>query len=258
MSSVNLYLDTSPIVHRPNRWIVPFSKDEKSLIKIAYSYKAFFSYKAPLGFSVLSLKCTETMLFGCLTTVLFYIRKENRNLIWKCCCQHVFLNINWLAVSMNFFLWWHETSTTIIIISVLNYRNRYDDDILVDETTCIKPTDCLKFLGVPTDNHLSSTNHVDQVVSKCSSRIFLSQQLKTLGMNSDGLNAFYCSNIRSLLSYAAPKWFTLVVIQTLRNWKRYNVVPPVSSCLTVSMMSVLTCYAFRVRRNFYTNWARDI
>ena len=83
-------------------------------------------------------------------------------------------------------------------------------NILVDETTCIKPTDCLKFLGVHIDNHLSFSNQVEQVVSKCSSRMFLLRQLKILGMNSDGLNTFYCSNIRSLLSYVAPAWFTLL------------------------------------------------
>ena len=123
----------------------------------------------------------------------------------------------------------------------------------------IKPADCLKFLGFYIDNLLSFSNHVNQIVSKCSSRIFLLQQLKILGMNSDGLNTFYCSNIRSLLSYAAPALFILLgVIQTLRNEKRYNVVPPVSSCLTMSMMSGSKCFALRVWQNFYTNWARDI
>ena len=29
-------------------------------------------------------------------------------------------------------------------------------------------------------------------------------------MNAEGLKTFCCSNIRSLLSYAAPAWFTLL------------------------------------------------
>ena len=51
---------------------------------------------------------------------------------------------------------------------------------------------------------------------KCSSsnfigsRIHLLRQLKILGMNAEGLKTFYCSNIRSLLGYAAPAWFTLL------------------------------------------------
>ena len=78
----------------------------------------------------------------------------------------------------------------------------------------------LKFLGVHIDNHLSLSNHVDQVVSKCSSIMFLLRQLKILGMNSDGLNTFYCTNIRSLLSYAAPAWCTLLGDTNLEKWEK--------------------------------------
>ena len=92
----------------------------------------------------------------------------------------------------------------------LNYRSSYDDEILVNENISIKPTECTKFLGVYIDNHLSFSNHVDNIISKCSSRIYLLRQLKILGMNAEGLKTFYCSNIRSLLSYAAPAWFTLL------------------------------------------------
>ena len=45
---------------------------------------------------------------------------------------------------------------------------------------------------------------------RCSSRTYLLRQLKILGMNAEGLKTFYCSNIRSLLNYAAPAWFTLL------------------------------------------------
>ena len=39
-------------------------------------------------------------------------------------------------------------------------------------------------------------------------------------MNSVGLNTFYCSNIRSLLSYAAPAWFTLLGDTNLEKLKK--------------------------------------
>ena len=45
---------------------------------------------------------------------------------------------------------------------------------------------------------------------RCSSRTYLLRQLKILGMNAEGLKTFYCSNIRSLLSYVAPAWCTLL------------------------------------------------
>ena len=92
----------------------------------------------------------------------------------------------------------------------LNYRSSYDDEILVNDNISIKPTECTKFLGVHIDNHLSFSKHVDHIISKCSSRMYLLRQLKILGMNAEGLKTFYCSNIRSLLSYAAPAWFTLL------------------------------------------------
>ena len=99
---------------------------------------------------------------------------------------------------------------TLKIIAYLKPILQYDDEILLNDNISIKPTECTKFLGVHIDNHLSFSNHVDHIISKCSSRIYLLRQLKILGMNAEGLKTFYCSNIRSLLSYAAPAWFTLL------------------------------------------------
>ena len=39
---------------------------------------------------------------------------------------------------------------------------------------------------------------------------FLMRKLSTLGLNTDGLKIFYISNIRSVLSYGAPAWYTLL------------------------------------------------
>ena len=111
--------------------------------------------------------------------------------------------------------WSEQNSMTLnaekteILNVFLNYRNRYDDDVLVNDV-CIKPTDCVKFLGVHIDNHLSFSVNVEKSISKCDSRIFLLRQLKILGMDVKGLKTFYCSNIRSLLSYAAPAWFSML------------------------------------------------
>ena len=58
--------------------------------------------------------------------------------------------------------------------------------------------------------HLNFSEHIDEVVSKCDKRIFLLRQLKILGMNATGLKTFYCSNIRSVLSYAAPEFYTML------------------------------------------------
>lgn len=70
----------------------------------------------------------------------------------------------------------------------------YDDDVLVDDCI-IKPTKCIKLLGLYIDEDLTFSANVDNTVSKCNSRISLLRQLKFLGMNDQGLKTFFCSNI---------------------------------------------------------------
>ena len=36
------------------------------------------------------------------------------------------------------------------------------------------------------------------------------RQLKSLGLNSEGLTKFYCTNIRSIIVYAAPAWYGIL------------------------------------------------
>ena len=60
------------------------------------------------------------------------------------------------------------------------------------------------------DDHLNFSKHIDEIVSKFYKRIFLLRQLKSLGMDSTGLKIFYCSNRRSVLSYAAPAFYTML------------------------------------------------
>ena len=74
----------------------------------------------------------------------------------------------------------------------------------------ISPSECTKFLGIFIDNKLSFNSHVNSLVSKCNARLFLMRKLKTFGLNNDGLKTFYVSNIRSVMSYAAPAWYTLL------------------------------------------------
>ena len=66
------------------------------------------------------------------------------------------------------------------------------------------------FLVLFIDDYLSFSKDIDEVVSKCDKRIFLLRPLKILGMNATGLKTFCCSNIRSVLSYAAPAFYTML------------------------------------------------
>ena len=94
---------------------------------------------------------------------------------------------------------------TEVMNSSLSHKHHYKQDVVVDDLS-FSPNSFTKFLGVFIDNKLFFNKHVDSLVSACSSRLFLMRKLKTIGLNSDGLKAFYLSNIRSKLSYAAPAW----------------------------------------------------
>ena len=97
-----------------------------------------------------------------------------------------------------------NSDKTQIMNILINHRYNYDDELFVHDDFSIQPTECIKFLGLFIDDHLNFSKLIDEVMSKCDKRIFLLRQLKILGMNATGLKTFYCSNIRSVLSYAAP------------------------------------------------------
>jgi hypothetical protein len=98
---------------------------------------------------------------------------------------------------------------TVLVNTSLSHRHVYDHDIPIGDFT-ISPASEVKFLGVFIDNKLAFNTHVCYLVSKCNSRLFLMRQLKCSGLNSHGLCIFYCSNIRSILTYASPAWYNLL------------------------------------------------
>ena len=102
-----------------------------------------------------------------------------------------------------------NTEKTVIMNISLNRRTEYREPVALDNNT-IMPSDYIKFLGVHIDKHLSFTTNVDRITSKASSRIYLLRQLRILGMDTKGLRTFYCANIRSVLTYAAPAWYFLL------------------------------------------------
>ena len=81
---------------------------------------------------------------------------------------------------------------------------------MVIDDLSISPSPCTKFLGVFIDNKLSFNQHVDSLITKCNSRVFLMRKRRTIGLDVQGLKTFYYSNIRSVISYAAQAWFSLL------------------------------------------------
>ena len=67
-----------------------------------------------------------------------------------------------------------------------------------------------KFLGIFIDNHLTFDAHIDYVTTKANKRYYALLQLKKLGFNSDKLCLFYISNIRSVITYCIPAFFSML------------------------------------------------
>ena len=99
---------------------------------------------------------------------------------------------------------------TVIMNVLLNYHHEYNDPVNLGNEVSILPSQTAKFLGITLDDHLSFSKHVESLISSCNSRLFLLRQLKVLGMNESGLKNFYLANIRSILTYASPAWFSLL------------------------------------------------
>jgi hypothetical protein len=67
-----------------------------------------------------------------------------------------------------------------------------------------------KFLGFIIDENLNFNAHVQYILSKCQSRLFLMRKLKQVGMDRNGLLVFYTTNVRSILIYGCPAFYTLL------------------------------------------------
>ena len=110
---------------------------------------------------------------------------------------------------------------TIFMIFNLSRQKHYCDSISVGDTS-ITPSTETKLLGTTLDNKLSFNSHIDSLISKTNSRIFLMRQLKTAGLNADVLKTYFITNIRSILLcgsllgiHSFPKR-----VKTVFNWSK--------------------------------------
>ena len=65
-----------------------------------------------------------------------------------------------------------------------------------------------KLLGVTVDEHMSFSSHVENIFSKARSILYALLTLKRHVVDEASLTKFYLANIRSILCYAAPAWFS--------------------------------------------------
>lgn len=57
------------------------------------------------------------------------------------------------------------------------------------------------------DNHLYSSNHVDNVKARCKSKLYFMRLFKHRGLDITGLNHFYIAKCRCVLTYTSAAWF---------------------------------------------------
>ena len=76
--------------------------------------------------------------------------------------------------------------SVIVMNTNLSYKLNYEQDIVIDDLS-LSPNAYRKFLGVFINNKLSFNKHVDFLVNKCSSRVFLMSALTTIGLDKLGL-----------------------------------------------------------------------
>jgi hypothetical protein len=72
----------------------------------------------------------------------------------------------------------------------------------------IQRIDSAKILGVTISSDLTWNNHVDNIVSKASKRLYMLYQLKRAGIEQTDLVKIYVSVVRPVLEYACPVWST--------------------------------------------------
>jgi hypothetical protein len=141
--------------------------------------------------------------------------------------------------------------TVILNVSLTN-RHQHDERITIDDDLSLTPAKATKFLGVMVDSRLTFDDHVQYVISKCNSRLYLMRQLKSAGMNRDGLKMYYCTNIRSIITYASEAWYPILSSQNKTRLERIQktamkIISPDSSydqCLTTLNLSSIESFIF--------------
>jgi len=74
----------------------------------------------------------------------------------------------------------------------------------------VQTTRTAKFLGLTIDSHLTLKDHVEERVQKGRRAAYILIKLKRAGVPPTALVQVYCTRIQTIVSYAAPAWFTMI------------------------------------------------
>ena len=103
----------------------------------------------------------------------------------------------------------NATKTKMMLIATFPDKVTNKSTVTIDEKI-VEYVDEMKFLGVTIDSRLNFHSHVTNIVLKACQRQHLMLRLKRNGLSADKLTLFYLANIRSILTYASPSFFSML------------------------------------------------
>ena len=122
-----------------------------------------------------------------------------------------------------------------------------------------------KLLGVTVDEHMSFSSHVENIFSKARSILYALLTLKRHVVDEASLTKFYLANIRSILCYAAPAWFSYLSDTNMKRLESIQrqclrvIYPdiPYDERLVLASIPSLCDYLNSSCQNFVSNVASD-
>ena len=107
----------------------------------------------------------------------------------------------------------NTSKTNLIVFTPL--RVVQDRSLLIrDKSRSIAQIECVSFLGIMVDQHLSWSSQIDNVCSKLSSKNYVIVQLRDL-VDVHTLKTFYYASVQSILSYGIIAWGNSSSIQRI-------------------------------------------
>ena len=101
--------------------------------------------------------------------------------------------------------------------------------------TTIDMVDCWQFLGVTIDKHLNFHENTKAAVRKARKRFYMLVQLKRQGVVTGKLSLFYCTHIRSVLTYGVQAVFSMLTkcqvdsLEAVQKMSTKIILPGISS-----------------------------
>ena len=120
-----------------------------------------------------------------------------------------------LQPSLNYISQWASDNNMLIntrkthLVKMTLSEPKHTDNYVIYDVS-INISSHTKLLGVTIDSRLSFAEHVNDIVSRTSFKLFTMRRLRRLGANEKCLMMFYRSHILSVITYAAPAWSSLI------------------------------------------------